>query len=95
MGLFQLNIVLRILVAYFSNYVIGLLNFGLLEWRWKFGIEALPALIFFILLFFIPAAPAGSIKTGRLQEAQEVLALIDNENSEKQFVEISESYKNG
>ena len=36
-GMFQLNIVLGILLAYFSNYLIGLGSFGASEWRVKFG----------------------------------------------------------
>src|SRR6202790_4970320 len=42
-GLFQFNIVFGILLAYFSNYVIGLAGFGAAEWRWKLGISAIPA----------------------------------------------------
>src|SRR6202451_65724 len=41
-GFFQLNIVGGILLAYFSNYVIGLQGFGDAEWRWKLGISAAP-----------------------------------------------------
>jgi MFS family permease len=37
-GLFQFNIVFGILLAYFSNYVIGLQGFGAAEWRWKLGV---------------------------------------------------------
>src|SRR5580693_2931314 len=56
-GLFQFNVVLGILLAYFSNYLVGLFNFGADEWRWKFAIPALPALLFFLLLFAIPRSP--------------------------------------
>ena len=44
----QLNIVLGMLIAYLSNYVISGLELGAVEWRWMFGIEALPAALFFI-----------------------------------------------
>jgi len=46
-GLFQINIVGGILLAYLSNYLIGLQHFGLNEWRWQLGVSAIPALLFF------------------------------------------------
>ena len=39
-GFFQFNIVFGILLAYFSNYVVGTMGFGDAEWRWKLGIAA-------------------------------------------------------
>ncbi len=45
MGFFQFNIVFGILLAYFSNYVIGLRVWAP-EWRWKLGVAALPASVF-------------------------------------------------
>src|SRR5689334_16527081 len=57
-GFFQFNVVAGILVAYFSNYLVGLQGFvPNLEWRWKLGIAALPAAIFFVMLFNIPRSP--------------------------------------
>ena len=57
-GLFQFNVVFGILVAYFSNYLIGLQRFGASEWRWEFGVTAIPAAVFFVMLFTIPQEPA-------------------------------------
>src|SRR5881275_1511282 len=42
-GFFQFNVVLGILLAYFSNYLIGLRHLGASEWRWDLGIAAFPA----------------------------------------------------
>lgn len=70
---FQFNIVLGILVAFLSNYVIGLIDSGPMEWRWKLGIEALPALAFWFLLSRIPESPRWLIMKGRSQEAQAIL----------------------
>ena len=42
-GTFQINIVIGILVAYLSNYLIGLASLGVNEWRWQLGVAALPA----------------------------------------------------
>ena len=69
----QVNIVFGMLVAYFSNYVISSFELGNLEWRWMFGVEAVPAALFFILLFFIPASPRWLMAMKREQEARDVL----------------------
>ena len=58
-GFFQVNIVLGILLAYLSNFLIGRMNFGAAEWRWQLGIAAVPALLFLLMLFFIPRSPRG------------------------------------
>lgn len=51
----QLNIVIGISVAYFSNYF--LVNYGNESWRWMLGVEALPALIYLLSLFSVPKSP--------------------------------------
>jgi len=56
-GLFQFNIVLGILLAYLSNYIVGTMQFGPAEWRWKLGIPAVPAILFLLFLFGIPRIP--------------------------------------
>src|SRR5260370_29807201 len=56
-GLFQFNIVFGILLAYFSNYIVGTMSLGASEWRWKLGISAVPAAVFFLMLFYIPRSP--------------------------------------
>jgi len=45
-GTFQINIVIGILLAYLSNYVIGRMGLGSAEWRWQLGIAAVPAVLF-------------------------------------------------
>src|SRR5947199_9015686 len=47
-GFFQFNVVAGILLAYFSNYVIGTVGFGTAEWRWKLGVSAIPAALFLL-----------------------------------------------
>jgi len=90
-GLFQFNIVLGILIAYLSNYIIGLQNLGILEWRFKLGVEAIPAVIFFGLLFFIPLSPRWLIKNSRNEEALSVLEAINKDKSRDEFDAIVES----
>src|SRR5215831_12320638 len=69
----QFNIVLGILFAYLSNYIIGSLQLGHNESRWMFGVMAAPAAIFFVLLFFTPQSPRWLVAKGRVEEAREVL----------------------
>lgn len=87
-GFFQFNVVFGILLAYFSNYIMGLQHFGLTEWRWKLGIAAIPAAFFFILLFGIPRSPRWLVKKQRIDEAREVLRMIGEENYEQELQEI-------
>ena len=56
-GMFQINIVIGILLAYLSNFAIARLGLGGTEWRWQFGVAALPALLFLVMLFGIPPSP--------------------------------------
>jgi SP family arabinose:H+ symporter-like MFS transporter len=87
-GLFQFNIVFGILLAYFSNYVIGLAGFGAAEWRWKLGISAIPAALFMLMLFSIPRSPRWLVQKGRVAEAREVLRLTGEENYEAELQDI-------
>jgi SP family arabinose:H+ symporter-like MFS transporter len=84
-GCFQITIVVGILLAYLSNFLIGRMNFGLLEWRWMLGVAALPALFFLMMLFFIPRSPRWLALKNRTQEALEVLRLTGNENPQEEL----------
>lgn len=90
-GMFQLNVVAGILVAYLSNYLVGLGHFGGNEWRVKLGISALPALFFFAMLFTIPRSPRWLVKKRRVDEAREVLRLTGEENYEQELKDIVDS----
>jgi sugar porter (SP) family MFS transporter len=87
-GMFQFNIVFGILLAYFSNYVLGLTAAGGDEWRWKLGVAALPAAAFFFMLFPIPESPRWLAKRRRVDEAREVLRLTGEENYEAELKDI-------
>ena len=69
----QFNIVLGILIAFLSNFIIAEMNLGAVEWRWMFGVEALPAFLFFILLYFNPFSPRWLVAKDRIEEAKGVL----------------------
>jgi len=90
-GFFQFNVVFGILLAYFSNYLVGLGSFGANEWRWKLGIPAVPAAFFLIMLFGIPRSPRWLVKKQRIPEARESLQLIGEEDHEKELQDIIES----
>jgi len=90
-GFFQFNIVTGILLAYFSNYLMGLAGFGSFEWRWKLGIAGLPALLFLLMLYFIPRSPRWLVQKGRVEEARSALQVTEAQNVEQELKEIVES----
>jgi len=87
-GVFQFNVVFGILLAYFSNYLIGLQHFGATEWRWELGVTAIPAALFFVMLFTIPRSPRWLVKKGRVEEARTVLQTTGDEDYEHDLQEI-------
>lgn len=72
----QFNVVFGILLAFFSNYCIALLDLGEVEWRWMLGAEAIPAAAFWALLFFVPRSPRWLVAHNRVAEAQTVLQRL-------------------
>jgi len=90
-GLFQINIVFGILLAYFSNYCIARLGLGPAEWRWQFGVAAIPAVLFLAMLFGIPPSSRWLVTQNRVAEARSVLQLMDAENPEAELKEIVDS----
>ena len=99
----QLNIVVGISVAFFTNYLIVHLsksNASWVEtlklkeyiWRWMLGIEFFPATIYFFLLLFIPQSPRWLVMKGRYDEALKVMKRFDDDdNAEKVINEIKEN----
>jgi SP family arabinose:H+ symporter-like MFS transporter len=87
-GFFQFNVVFGILLAYFSNYVIGEMQFGAAEWRWKLGVSAVPAALFFVMLFTIPRSPRWLVKKRRLDEARDVLRMSGEPDYEEELQDI-------
>jgi len=86
-ALYQFNIVLGILIAFLSNYLLR--DIGENAWRWMIGIEAFPALIYTVLIFTVPNSPRWLISKNRDAKAREVLELINpDENPEKLLLEI-------
>jgi len=88
-GFFQFNVVAGILLAYLSNYIIGTLGFGDAEWRWKLGVSAIPAALFFLMLFVIPRSPRWLVSKGRMEEARSVLQISGAENIDDELAQMS------
>ncbi len=88
-ALYQFNIVFGILVAFFSNYMIGLLM-GENAWRWMLGIEALPAVIYTIMVFGVPNSPRWLMqkKNDEAGARQVLQKLVPAEEVEKSIQDI-------
>lgn len=90
-GLFQINVVVGILLAYLSNYIITTRNLGAMQWRWEFGVAIVPSILFLIMLYGIPRSSRWLVTTNRTAEAREVLELMGSPNSAAELQEIVDS----
>lgn len=87
-GLFQIDIVVGVLLAYVSNACISLLHFGGTEWRWQLAAPAVPAMLFLVSLFGIPRSPRWLLMQDRSAEALEVLKAIGIADANREKAEI-------
>lgn len=87
-GFFQVNIVVGILLAYVSNFLIGTMHLGAHEWRWQLGISGVPAILFLIALYGIPRSPRWLAMQTKSDEALEVLRLTGIPNPKEDLDEI-------
>ena len=92
-GLFQLNIVVGILLAYLCNFWVSSFGFGASEWRWKLGMLAMPAAAFFVALFGIPESPRWLIATGSMEQARAVLRRIGSPDPDAELAEIDRTVR--
>jgi SP family arabinose:H+ symporter-like MFS transporter len=90
-GMFQINIVVGILLAYLSNYIITTRNLGAMQWRWEFGVAILPSILFLIMLYGIPRSSRWLVTTNQTDEAQQVLEMMGSPNSKAELQEIIDS----
>lgn len=85
----QLNIVIGISAAFFSNYLIlrlgasdlgwaQALNLGDWNWRWMLGVEAIPAIVYFCALFAVPESPRWLVMHDRDDEALHVMERVSD-----------------
>lgn len=83
-ALYQFNIVFGILIAFLSNYLIGQFM-GEGAWRWMLGIEALPAILYTIMVMGVPNSPRWLMMKGGTDD--EVKSLLQTLNAGIQNVE--------
>ncbi|MFT5289605.1 MAG: MFS family permease [Planctomycetota bacterium] len=72
----QLNIVVGISAAFFTNYFINQSMPGAASWRWMLGVESVPALLYLVCLFRVPCSPRWLARQGRLAEAKQVFTEL-------------------
>ncbi len=87
-AMYQFNIVLGILVAFLSNYLLS--DIGENAWRWMLGVEALPAIIYTFLTLIIPESPRWLLSKNRLGQAEAVLKMIDAKANVSEQIQILE-----
>lgn len=105
----QLTVVLGILAAQITNYLIAqpvpqnVSPAALAEvirtswngqygWRWMFGAEIVPALAFFLLMFFVPESPRWLVKWGKDALAEKILGWVGGtEYAQRAIREIRET----
>lgn len=95
-ALFQFNVVLGILIAYVSNYLLQ--GAGDNSWRWMLGVQAFPATLFTVLVLFLPESPRWLIvKKNLFDEAREILRKVDPLSAESEFhtIKLSGTHANG
>ena len=74
-GLYQFSLVLGILLAFVSNYLLS--GIGNHDWRWMMGVEAFPAVFYTFLCLKIPMSPRWLITKNRLNEAKAIYSKIN------------------
>lgn len=86
----QLAVVIGILLAFFSNYI--LVGMGEHNWRWMLGVMSLPAAAFFVLLMIVPESPRWLYMKGKKQQASKVFEkLLEPEELSAEITRIENS----
>ena len=91
-ALFQFNIVFGILIAYLSNWLIGVADAE--AWRWMLGVVAIPSLLFVLLILLVPESPRWLIvKKGKVDEARRTLQIINPATAESSITAIQAGHE--
>jgi SP family arabinose:H+ symporter-like MFS transporter len=96
--LYQLAIVIGINLVYYINLQIassGDAQWNLdIGWRIMLASEVIPALLFFIMLFFIPESPRWLASKGKIDSAKAIIEKINGQNKSAELLnEIQDSFK--
>lgn len=81
-GLFQINIVVGILLAYLSNAIVAHFVHTGSIWRWEFGVAIVPALFFLLMLFTVPHSSRWLVSQNRVDEALLILSRMGSPDSQ-------------
>jgi sugar porter (SP) family MFS transporter len=92
-AMYQFNIVLGILIAFISNFL--LIGFdGSNDWRWMLGVEAIPALIYTLMVLRVPESPRWLLTSRNNSDAaRKVLTDLGVRDVEKEMHSILEAGK--
>jgi sugar porter (SP) family MFS transporter len=88
-GLFQINIVIGILLAYGSNFCVARFIAGAEAWRYKLAMPALPAILFSTLLLTIPHSPRWLAAKARFAEAETSLRRLGDADPRTALAEFA------
>ncbi len=92
-ALYQFNLVLGILIAFVSNYLLKGFD-GANDWRWMLGVEAIPAAIYFVAILGVPKSPRWLVTVKNdIEAARKVLMKLGIEDPEKELNNIIDSEK--
>ncbi|MDP3680008.1 MAG: sugar porter family MFS transporter [Flavobacterium sp.] len=89
---YQFNIVLGILMAFLSNYLLN--DVGENSWRWMMGVQAIPSVIYILLIISIPESPRWLLSKFKNDEARKVLQLMGQEADYEKIKEEIEKDNN-
>lgn len=99
----QLNIVVGISLAFFTNYLIlqlsdnptdwvKTLGIDQNNWRWMLGLELVPAILYYLGLFFVPRSPRWLIMKGEWDEAKSIMQrFTEHDECERELKRIRTS----
>jgi sugar porter (SP) family MFS transporter len=91
-AMYQFNIVFGILMAYISNYFLK--DIGTDSWRYMLGVEAVPAIIYAVLVIKIPESPRWLIeyKNDKKKAIEILKTLLPKDEIEREINEIEEAH---
>ena len=83
-GLYQFNLVTGILVAFLSNYLLS--GIGENDWRYMIGIEAIPAILYTLLVFSIPKSPRWLYLNNQKDKAEKIIRGVYSKNDADELI---------
>lgn len=90
-GLYQFNIVLGILCAFLSNYLLS--DIGDNSWRWMLGVQVFPSVLYSVMAFTIPESPRWLFTRDKVAEARSIFDKIGSKEDVQSIMDELE--KNG